>query len=213
MDIAEVMNTKSILVPDFGIGNFASIIRMAEKCGYSCAIARQPEELISADKIILAGVGAFDHGISALNGGGWREALINASLERKVPIIGICLGMQMMCNKSEEGELQGLGWIDADVLRFRFSDESCLKVPHMGWNTLSVYRENPIILNSKDEQRFYFVHSYHVVCHEVEDVIATANYGGDFVAAFQHRNIFGVQFHPEKSHRYGMALLKRFFEL
>lgn len=207
------MKTKSTLIPDFGIGNLASIIRMAEKSGYSCAIARQPEEIMNADKIILAGVGAFDHGITALNEGGWREVLINASLERKVPIIGICLGMQMMCNKSEEGGLPGLGWIDADVLRFRFSDESCLRVPHMGWNTISVYRDNPIILNSKDEQRFYFAHSYHVVCHEVEDVIATANYGGDFVAAFQHGNIFGVQFHPEKSHRYGMDLLKSFFEL
>jgi imidazole glycerol-phosphate synthase subunit HisH len=207
------MNTKSILIPDFGIGNFASIIRMAEKSGYSCAIARQPEELMSADKIILAGVGAFDHGINALNEAGWREVLMNASFERKVPILGICLGMQMMCKKSEEGRLPGLGWIDADVLRFRFSDERSLRIPHMGWNTLSVCRDNPIILNVNDEQRFYFVHSYHVVCHEVEDVIATANYGGDFVAAFQHGNIFGVQFHPEKSHRYGMALLKRFFEL
>jgi glutamine amidotransferase len=186
---------------------------MVEKVGGSSAISHDPEELLEADKIIFAGVGAFDHGMKALKIGGWRKALEAAALERKVPLIGICLGMQILCKTSDEGQLPGLGWIDADVLRFRLDRPGGLPVPHMGWNTLRICRDNPLIPSKNEEQRFYFVHSYRVVCHQREDVIAVADYGGEFVAAFQKENIFGVQFHPEKSHRFGMALLKRFLEL
>ena len=207
------MQDNPVLIPDLGIGNLPSIIRMAEKVGASCSVTRDPEELAGADKIIFAGVGAFDHGMAALNDGGWREALENAAKERKIPLIGICLGMQILCKSSEEGRLPGLGWIDADVLRIRQDQPAVLRVPHMGWNTLRICRDNPLIPPTGEEQRFYFVHSYRVVCHQREDVIAVADYGGEFVAAFQRENIFGVQFHPEKSHRFGMALLKRFLEL
>ena len=207
------MKDNPVLIPDLGIGNLPSIIRMAERVGASCSVTRDPGELAGADKIIFAGVGAFDHGMTALNDGGWREALETAAIERKVPLIGICLGMQILCKTSEEGKLPGLGWIDADVLRFRQDPAGSLRIPHMGWNTLRICRENPLISPTEEEQRFYFVHSYRVVCRQREDVIAVADYGGEFVAAFQKGNIFGVQFHPEKSHRFGMALLKRFLEL
>jgi glutamine amidotransferase len=207
------MQGKPILIPDLGIGNMPSIIRMVEKVGGSCSISRDPGELAGADKIIFAGVGAFDHGMKAIDTGGWREALATAAVERKVPLVGICLGMQILCKASEEGQLPGLGWIDAEVLRFRQDRPGGLRVPHMGWNTLRVCRENPLIPPAGEEQRFYFVHSYRVVCHRSEDVVAVADYGGEFVAAFQKENIFGVQFHPEKSHRFGMALFQRFLEL
>jgi glutamine amidotransferase len=207
------MKDHSVLIPDFGVGNLPSIIRMVEKVGGCCSVSRHPEELLRADKIIFAGVGAFDHGMKALETGGWREALETAALGRKVPLIGICLGMQILCKTSEEGQRPGLGWIDADVLRFRQDPAKGLRIPHMGWNTLKIYRDNPLIPPTGEEQRFYFVHSYRVVCYQREDVIAVADYGGEFVAAFQRENIFGVQFHPEKSHRFGMMLLKRFLEL
>jgi glutamine amidotransferase len=206
------MKDKSVRIPDLGIGNLPSIIRMVEKVGASCSVARYPEELAGADKIIFAGVGAFDHGMAALNAGGWRKALEAAARERKVPLIGICLGMQILCKTSEEGRLPGLGWMDADVLRFRQDRPGGLRVPHMGWNTLKICRDNPLIPPTNEEYRFYFVHSYRVLCHRSEDVIAVADHGEEFVAAFQRENIFGVQFHPEKSHRFGMALLKRFLE-
>lgn len=207
------MQDKPVLIPDFGVGNLPSIIRMVEKVGASCSVTRDPKELAGADKIIFAGVGAFDQGMAALNDRGWRDALESAALERKVPLIGICLGMQILCKTSEEGRLPGLGWIDADVMRFRQDPAGGLRIPHMGWNTVKICRDNPLISSTDEEQRFYFVHSYRVVCHQREDVIAVADYGGEFVAAFQRENLFGVQFHPEKSHRFGMALLKRFLEL
>lgn len=204
------MSSDRIVIPDFGIGNFPSILRMFDKVGGTCEVIRDPDELASADKIVFAGVGAFDHGMAALNGGGWLEPLEEAARVRKVPLIGICLGMQMLCGSSEEGRLPGLGWIDAEVQRFRGED---LRVPHMGWNTLTIRRENPLLPTTNGEQRFYFVHSYKVVCRHREDVVAEADHGGDFVAVFQRQNIFGVQFHPEKSHRFGKALLGRFVEL
>lgn len=207
------MKNKPVLIPDFGIGNLPSIVRMVEKVGISCSVSHDPDELLEADKIIFAGVGAFDHGMKALNTGGWRESLESAALIRKVPLIGICLGMQILCKTSEEGQLPGLGWIDADVVRFRQDLTGGLRVPHMGWNTVKICRDNPLIPPMDEEQRFYFVHSYKVVCNQMENVIAVADHGGEFVAAFQRENIFGVQFHPEKSHRFGMTLLKRFLEL
>jgi glutamine amidotransferase len=117
-----------------------------------------------------------------------------------------------MCKSSEEGLLPGLGWIDAEVRRFKFELDSSLKVPHMGWNTVTVVKENPLICSDQCEQRFYFVHSFHIVCSQQKDRLAIANHGYDFTAALSHDNIFGVQFHPEKSHKFGMALMKKFVE-
>ena len=202
----------SIVMPDLSIGNFASVRRMVQKVGGTAVLAASPEELRAADKIILAGVGAFDNGMEAIERGGWADALHEAALVRRVPVLGICLGMQLMCNHSEEGRRPGLGWIDASVRRFVPQDDT-LKVPHMGWNVVTITRENPLLSATGDEQRFYFVHSYYAVNERREDVIAIAHHGVSFTAMLGRDNLFGVQFHPEKSHRYGMSLMQRFVQL
>ncbi|MCW3482248.1 imidazole glycerol phosphate synthase subunit HisH [Neisseriaceae bacterium JH1-16] len=202
-----------ILIPDFGIGNIASIIRMSEKAGHTCRIARSPEEISSADKLVLAGVGAFDHGMQSILDGGWYDALQEQVVVRGKPTLGICLGMQLMCLRSEEGTLPGLGWIDADVVRFPSPEQTGLRVPHMGWNTVSIQRASALIPPTNEELRFYFVHSYRVRCHQDENILTSTHYGCNFVSSFNKDNIFGVQFHPEKSHRFGMQLLNRFMEI
>jgi glutamine amidotransferase len=198
---------------NYGCGNLASIVRMVNWVGGDAVVTSKASDLKVADKIILAGVGAFDHGMSGLRDGGWIDALNEAVLVRRVPILGICLGMQLMCKASEEGTLPGLSWVDAEVRRFKFEQDSSLKIPHMGWNNVSVAKENPIICSDPEEQRFYFVHSFHMICNQTNDILAIAHHGCDFTAAFSHENIFGVQFHPEKSHKFGMALMKKFVEL
>ncbi len=206
------MSVPAVTVPDYGCGNLASIQRMCERIGYACEIVRSPDALAHATRVIIAGVGAFDHGMTEL-----RERGFIAPLEERLrtgaPVLGICLGMQLLARRSEEGKLPGLGWIEADVRRFQLPPESGLKVPHMGWSELTITRDNPILPPDAGLQRYYCVHSYHVCCDDPRDVIATASYGVDFVAAVQRDNLLGVQFHPEKSHRFGMALLQRFLEL
>jgi imidazole glycerol-phosphate synthase subunit HisH len=206
------MSDSAVVVPDYGCGNLASVRRMCERIGHRCDIVRSIEQIATAPRVILAGVGAFDHGIAQLHERGFVEPIAER-LRAGVPVLGICLGMQLLCRSSEEGMLPGLGWMAADVRQFRLDRSAGLKVPHMGWGELAIQRENPLLPRSSGQQRFYFVHSYHVVCDDADDVLATAEYGGPFVAAFAHDNLFGVQFHPEKSHRFGMALLQRFLEL
>jgi glutamine amidotransferase len=201
-----------IVIPKLPLGNFASILKVIDECGGYAELITSPILLRKADKIILAGVGAFDYGMTSINSM-WREELENAVLVRRIPILGICLGMQLMCKSSEEGHLPGLGWIDAKVRRFSWSSNLNLKLPHMGWNTVKIVKSNPLLEIGNDEQRFYFVHSYHVVCNNPRDVLATAHYGYDFTAAINHENIFGVQFHPEKSHRFGIQLVSNFLRL
>ncbi len=201
-----------ITIIDYTLGNLNSVANMIRHIGGECRITDNPEEIARADRLLLPGVGAFDRGMEALHESGIAEALSTAVLERGVPILGICLGMQLMTKGSEEGQLPGLGWLDAEVVKFRFPEGSLLKIPHMGWNTLSIRRENPLI-RREERQRFYFVHSYHVVCENKRDITATCDYGYDFVAAFAHNNIFGAQFHPEKSHRFGMAVMRNFLEM
>lgn len=200
-----------LTIIDYGIGNLNSVANMIRHVGGQCCITGNPDHIAAADKLILPGVGAFDCGISALRESGILEALNASVFARKVPILGICLGMQLMTNRSDEGVLPGLKWINAEVRKFSFASNE-IKIPHMGWNTLSVQKVNPLISVGKD-LRFYFVHSYHVACKDPRDIVATCCYGYDFVAAFAHENIFGVQFHPEKSHRFGMSLMKRFVEI
>jgi glutamine amidotransferase len=131
---------------------------------------------------------------------------------RSIPVLGICLGMQLMCKRSEEGQMPGLGWFDAEVLKFQFNETNRLPIPHMGWNTLELARSNRLPDNEFARTRYYFVHSYHVKCNETADVVATTTYGDRFVSAFERDNLFGAQFHPEKSHRFGMAMIKKFVE-
>lgn len=199
-----------ISVIDYGVSNLGSMLNMLRKVGAQAQLVSTPEELDRAEKIILPGVGAFDNGIAALNERGLIEPLRKKALEDKVPLLGVCLGMQMLGRCSEEGSMEGLGLVDAESRRFRFAQDSGHKVPHMGWSLLAQRRDSALQNGLDALTRFYFCHSYHLVCDQPADVLASASYGADFVAMVQHDNVYGVQFHPEKSHRFGMALLRNF---
>jgi len=203
-----------IAIVDYGLGNVQAIANVYKGLDIPALIVTQAVDLRKADKVILPGVGAFDQAIQRLDKSGMRNILDEAVLQKHIPVLGICVGMQMLARSSEKGQLTGLGWIDAEVKRFNFSsDELNYCVPHMGWNDISPLVENEL-LNSLDENsRFYFLHSYFLDCNKIEDVIAVTNYGGDFSSVVNFRNIYGVQFHPEKSHGYGIQLLKNFAEI
>lgn len=203
----------NVCVVDYGAGNVGAVIRMVERAGGTARRVSTPSELGGADRLILPGVGAFDHGIAQLEQRGLVGPLRGAVMDRRVPTLGICLGMQLMCASSEEGDRRGLGWVDAEVVRFRPKEVTGLNVPHMGWNTLDIVRANPLLADGPGKQRFYFVHSYYVRTTDDALPVATASYGSDFVAAFHQDNIHGVQFHPEKSHRFGLQLMRRFLEV
>lgn len=195
-----------------GIGNIASVKRMLDVVGLHSGYVMSGSECADFEAFILPGVGHFDVGMRALDARGFTNPLRDHVLNNRAPILGICLGMQLLCRSSEEGSEIGLGLVDASVKKFRFPAEAKLKVPHVGWSVVHPTRSNPLIFNEEEAQRFYFVHSYRVVPDDASVVIGTANYGDEFCAAFQKGHIFGVQFHPEKSHRFGMALLKRFVD-
>lgn len=202
-----------IYIINYGVGNLNSISNIIKKVGGESMIISDVSLLKQAKKIILPGVGAFDHAMQKLEEHGWTKELTDTVVNRKIPTLGICLGMQMLCKSSEEGVLPGLGWIDADVKKFSFPKGTNLKVPHMGWNKVYVKKDNPLIKNPEEEHRFYFVHSYHVVCKNDGDILGTTNYGIEFTSSVSHENIYGAQFHPEKSHRFGMELLKNFIDI
>lgn len=202
----------SVTIVDAGIGNIRSVLRMFEAVDCEAEIVSSPAGATTAERLVLPGIGAFDAGMSALNAG-WRGVLDELALNQKIPILGICLGMQLLCRSSEEGAATGLGWVAADVTRIDTKGARNLKIPHMGWARVIPARPNPLIPTDEGEQRFYHVHSYRVVCDEPGDVIGTVEYGDQFTTAIQKDNIFGVQFHPEKSHRFGMALMRRFATL
>ncbi len=207
------MSNIPISIIDTGLGNIGSVARMIQRVGGSPHLCSSPEAVVPGSKIILPGVGHFDHGIASLLDHGfdysfWKKTEIKGNY-----ILGICLGMQMLCRSSEEGIAKGLGLVDAEVKKIKFTADLNLKVPHMGWNTIRAGIPNPLITDGEKEQRFYFVHTYKVVADSPEIIIGIANYGGDFCAAFQSKNIFGVQFHPEKSHQFGIELFNRFIEL
>ncbi len=202
-----------ITIVDYGLGNLGSILNMLRKLGVPSELSGDPARIATATKLILPGVGAFDNGMENLARLGLVEPLNRRVRDEGVPILGICLGAQLMTRRSEEGRLPGLGWIEADTIRF-FSRQPVagMKVPHMGWNDLRVLKASPLFAPDT-EQRFYFVHSYHFLCDDATDLLAAATYGYEFIAAFSRGNIHGVQFHPEKSHRFGMELLRRFAAL
>lgn len=202
-----------VTIIDCGIGNIKSVQRMFEAVDVQAEIISEPGMIAESRRIVLPGVGAFDAGMNALTAGGWINALNDAALERKIPVLGICLGMQLFCRGSAEGAKAGLGWIDADVVKIDIGENKALKLPHMGWAPTREARVNPLINSAEGEQRFYYVHKYRAVCDREENVLATAHYGTDFTSAIQRDNIYGVQFHPEKSHRFGMRLMRSFFEL
>lgn len=199
---------------DYGMGNHGSIINMLKKIGYQAQISSDPQVVLAAEKLILPGVGAFDNGMENLKSRDLIGVLNECVLEKKTPVLGICLGMQLITKRSEEGILPGLCWIDARTIHFDFGGEEKLKVPHMGWNTIDIHKETILFKNMEEiEKRFYFVHSYHVECENSDDIAATSTYGITFTAAIQHENIYATQFHPEKSHKFGMQVLKNFMEL
>jgi glutamine amidotransferase len=198
-----------ITIVDCGLGNIASVVNMVRKCGGTAKVSNKRDEILSASKIILPGVGAFDHGITQLKAFDMFLAIQEKAI-LETPILGICLGMQLLAKRSEEGLLNGLGLIDAEFKRFAFETKSSLRIPHVGWNHVRVIKDNPLIPNDGSEQRFYFTHSYHAVCKQEAEVLAETEYGYSFTSVYCRKNIFGVQFHPEKSHRFGMALIKRF---
>lgn len=202
-----------ITIIDYGLGNLGSMLNMFKKVGADAIISADPKVIAKADKLILLGVGSFDAGMERLKGKGLIPVLQKRVLEEKIPILGVCLGMQLFCKRSEEGQLFGLGWLDAETVRFNFEGENVnLKIPHMGWNQLTVRQSHPLFSGLEDNNRFYFVHSYHVVCAYSDNILATTSYGIDFTSAIIKDNIMGVQFHPEKSHKFGMHLLKNFAE-
>ncbi len=199
----------TIAVVDYGVNNVGSVLNMLRRIGAETRAARRPEELEDCDAIVLPGVGAFDAGATSLRSTGLFDAVRESVLERRVPILGICLGMQLLSRGSEEGSLEGLGLVEATTRRIRFDGGGrALKVPHMGWNeTKCVDAE---LFAGLIEPRFYYVHSYHVVCDVPSDVAARCSYGVDLTAAVRRGRVMGTQFHPEKSHRFGMRVLSNF---
>jgi len=200
-----------ILVVDYGMGNLGSILNMLRKVGVAAGLSQGPEDVLKAGKLILPGVGAFATAIGNLRARGYVDALNRKVLAEKTPILGICLGMQLFSKRSEEGGEPGLGWLDAQTVRFQFPAAGRQpKVPHMGWNSIRLLRESPLFPEAEDDRRFYFVHSFHMQCNDGRDVLARTFYGGEFTSAVCRGNIVGTQFHPEKSHRFGLAFFKAF---
>lgn len=205
----------SIIIIDYGMGNVGSIANMIKKVGGTSIITSSIQDINNAEKIILPGVGAFDNGMKNIVNSGLIEVLNKKVLEDKIPILGICLGMQLMTLSSDEGVEKGLGWVKATTNKFDFTKiTEKLRIPHMGWNTVTQQKNHPLIQNMElENSRFYFVHSYFVTCNLQQDVLLTCHYGLEFVAAFQKENIMGVQFHPEKSHKFGMQLMRNFLSI
>jgi len=202
---------RPVFIIDYGMGNIGSIRNMLRYVGARAEVATQPDQLAGASGIILPGVGHFDRAMGSLRATGMADALTEIARRTSVPVLGICLGMQLMCRSSEEGTEPGLGFLDARVRRFSFEASSKLKVPHMGWNEVAVHQGNTLLGDKTPPwSRYYFVHSYYVSCEDSHDVIGTTRFGIDFVSAFKSRNLIGVQFHPEKSHRFGMQLFRNF---
>ena len=204
-----------ITLVDYGLGNIKAFANVYKRLNISACYASTPEQLQQATKIILPGVGAFDHAMHMLNTSGLREMLDNLVLEKKVPVIGICVGMQMMANDSEEGTSAGLGWINGTVKRFHYPNEDAVKkhpLPHMGWNNILPVRASGLVANLDDYKRFYFLHSYYFECTHSADVVATADYGFEYACIVNHDNVYGIQCHPEKSQVNGERLLEAFLD-
>lgn len=203
-----------ITIVNYGSGNIRAIANIYKRLNVAVSIASTPDELHSADKIILPGVGAFDQAIKCLNESGMKGVLNELVIEKKKPVLGICVGMQILANSSEEGVLDGLGWIDGEVKKFDISNfTQKTHLPHMGWNDVLPVKTSKLFVNLENDALFYFLHSYYFSCSDENDVLAVTDYGGKFTSAVNSENVFGVQFHPEKSHQWGIQLLKNFGEL
>jgi len=203
-----------ITIIDYGVGNINAFVNVYKRVNVPTKIAKTVADLEGATKIILPGVGHFDHAMSELITSGMREKLDELVLIKKVPVIGICVGMQMMGNSSDEGNLEGLKWIDASIKKFDETKiQQVTRLPHMGWNDVHPVISNPLFEGLEKEALFYFLHSYYFECNNSADILATSEYGGQFTCAAHHDNVYGIQFHPEKSHHYGETLLHNFAKL
>ena len=203
-----------ITIIDYGSGNIRAIANIYEKLNISFLIAKNPDDVIGAKKIFLPGVGAFDETISKLDEIGFRSVLDKEVLENKVPILGICVGMQILAETSEEGSLKGLGYIKGHVKKLDASKlDAKPKLPHLGWNSIEIKRKSPLFDNIDPQKGFYFLHTYYFECSNNNDILSTTHYGNSFSSAINDNNIFGFQFHPEKSHSNGINLLLNFAKL
>lgn len=202
-----------VVIVDYGVGNLNSIQNMIRRSGHQAIISGDPDVVQKASKFLLPGMGHFDNCMSRLTASGLLGILENKVLKEKVPLLGICVGLQMLMSSSEEGVLSGLGWIDGKTIRFKEEQlPDNLKVPNMGWLEVNFNKPSKLQYNL-EAARYYFAHSYHVKCEDQSDVLISSPYGYTFTAAIERDNLLGVQFHPEKSHRFGMQLLKNFVEL
>ncbi len=203
-----------ITIVDYRMGNLGSIVNMLKRSGFAATVSSDVAEIESAEKLILPGVGAYDTGMNNLAELGLIEPLRRRVLDDRKPLLGICLGMELLFERSEEGQRPGLGWIRGACVRFRFDErEAKLKVPHMGWNVVRPTRTDDLFSDMAEDAAYYFVHSYHVVCDDPADAVGHTTHGAAFASAVQRGNIYGTQFHPEKSHTHGMRVLKNFAAL
>jgi imidazole glycerol-phosphate synthase subunit HisH len=202
-----------ITIINYGMGNLGSVLNMLKKLGTPAKISSVHEDILKAEKLLLPGVGSFDAAMRRIHETGLYEVLNKLVLEKKIPILGICLGMQLLMNESEEGRLPGFGWIEGKSYHFKGRIHSTIKVPHMGWNDINISNQSSITKGFNGEIRFYFVHSYFVKVENPAHSFMNCNYGLDFDAAVHKDNIYGAQFHPEKSHKFGLQFLKNFVSI
>ena len=202
-----------IAIIDYGMGNLGSVKRKFNLIGVDAVISSDPLDIVNADKLILPGVGHFKKAIENLKKLNLWDIINEVVLIKKKPVLGICLGMQLMAKHSEEGDVKGLGWFDADVVKFQIKDKLKFKVPHIGWNHIRKMKESKLMSELPDLSEFYFVHSYHFKCNNPLDILNETEYESNFTSAIEKENIFGVQYHPEKSHDVGELLLKNFNKL
>lgn len=200
----------TVSLVDYGLGNLGSVANMFKRLGVETRFVSTPEEIAASERLLLPGIGAFDHGMARLQDQGLDHALKEFAATGR-PFLGICLGMQLLLDSSEEGSMSGLKLIPGASRRF--ATGSALRIPHMGWNSLAALRSDPLLDGVEHGARFYFVHSYHVVPADSDDALGTTPYGEDFVSVIRHANVMGAQFHPEKSHAFGMRMLGNFAEL
>lgn len=203
---------KTVIV-NYGMGNLQSVKKKLQRLGVNTEITNDPAKIVGASKLFLPGVGHFSKAIQNLKFLHLYDALNEAVLVKKTPILGICLGLQLMAKYSEEGDVEGFGWFDAEVVHFKIQNQLKFKVPHMGWNSVRIIKQSALVEDIPESQEFYFVHSYHIKSNNQEDVLATTEYEYPFVSALQKDNLYGVQFHPEKSHDIGEKMLANFLKL
>lgn len=202
-----------VIIVDLGCSNLRSIQKILNRVGSSAFVTSDPQEISNAKKLVLPGVGSFDHAVKQLKQNQLLDSLNYSVIKRKVPILGICLGAQLMSQLSDEGSESGLGWFDFKTISFQTNTFNTLKVPHMGWQEIQIKRKSNLFNNIQDATRFYFLHSYHFSNDKLDDVTATTNYGYNFPVAFERDNIFGVQFHPEKSGCNGIKFMENFTKI